>query len=284
MKIFKQNKAELTTQQIVLLIILIASFLIILLFFFRLNLGEETQKEICHNSVVLKGKAGFSGGSLDCRTNYVCISGGKECEGITPTETIKVNMNPNPTTKKTKEDLIKDQVLKSIAEEMADCWWQFGEGKVDYIGLDVEGATIGNVNCAVCSIIKFDERIKDNTEETTISNLYNYLALTKKDNSQTYLYYLTKKNTYDGEIPSFSEKIDFSEKYVVVTGITKLNALKSIANFAGISLDSFNDVFFSFWPVSKTPKYEDYGPFPATIVKQSEIRSKIGCDNFITKA
>ena len=48
------TRAELTTQQIVGLIILIISFVIILYFIFALNLGETTDKEICHNSVALR--------------------------------------------------------------------------------------------------------------------------------------------------------------------------------------------------------------------------------------
>ena len=49
----KDKKGALTTQQIVLLIILIASFVVILYFFMSAELGEESEKEICHNSVVI---------------------------------------------------------------------------------------------------------------------------------------------------------------------------------------------------------------------------------------
>ena len=66
MKKIKNSRGELTTQQIVLLIILITSFTIILFFFFKLNLGEETDKELCHNSVVLKGSLPSDLTSLNC--------------------------------------------------------------------------------------------------------------------------------------------------------------------------------------------------------------------------
>ena len=55
MKFLKNKKGEMTTQQIVLLIILIASFAVILGFLFKLNFGAESEKDICHNSVVLRG-------------------------------------------------------------------------------------------------------------------------------------------------------------------------------------------------------------------------------------
>ena len=76
----KNHKGELTTQQIVTLIILVVSFAVILFLIFRLNLGETTQKEICHNSVLMKAKSLPGTGYLDCKTNYVCISGGGECD------------------------------------------------------------------------------------------------------------------------------------------------------------------------------------------------------------
>ena len=148
MKKIKNSRGELTTQQIVLLIILITSFSIILFFFFKLNLGEETQKTICHNSVILKGSlvSSLRGGNLDCRTNYLCISGGEECEGINPTITKEVDLS--------KPDA-KEVIMKTVADEMADCWWMFGEGKIDYVG-DYIGT-----HCAVCSIIEFDESLKE---------------------------------------------------------------------------------------------------------------------------
>ena len=48
----KPKKAEMTTQQIVILIILIIGFAVILFFLFRLNLGQESDKQLCYNSVM----------------------------------------------------------------------------------------------------------------------------------------------------------------------------------------------------------------------------------------
>ena len=236
----KNKKGELTTQQIVMLIILITSFTIILFFLFRLNLGEVSNKEICHNSVVLKGKSIISG-NLDCRTNYVCISSGDECEGINPTQTIEVD--PKNET----------QVLKAIADEMVDCWWMFGEGKVDYEGEDWSGH-----HCAVCSSVKFDERLKEN--EISYNDLFKYLEKTKKDDSQTYLYYLfgvfkssdfVDKSEYIKE--NYNDPFSFDEKYSIITGL----------NPNWPSPDAIIPVYF---------------------IKTSDL-SKSSCDNFdITKA
>jgi len=142
MRIIKlDRKAELTTQQIVTIIILIVSFGVILFFLFRLNLGSTSDSEICHNSVVLKGKSTLAG-SLDCKTDYICITSDGTCEKMT-----------KPKIEEVKSD--KD-VYKILADNMADCWWMFGEGKIDYVGDDITP----NLYCSICSQIAFDNSLK----------------------------------------------------------------------------------------------------------------------------
>ena len=208
MKKIKNSRGELTTQQIVLLIILVTSFSIILFFFFKLNLGEETQKTICRNSVILKGNSVIKSGNLDCRINYLCISGGEDCEGINPTETVEVDISN------------KEEIMESIANEMADCWWQFGEGKVDYVG-----SYIGT-HCAVCSTIAFDESLKEIT--ITYKELFEFLEKNKKDGSQTYLEYLfgvSKADSFVSDNDYITKNYDvpfsFDERYSIITGRNK---------------------------------------------------------------
>ena len=84
--IFKKNRrGEMTSQQIVILIILIASFAVLLFFLFRLNLGSETEKEVCHNSVVARGSSVIPTEAvpLDCKRSYVCITEDGTCESMT---------------------------------------------------------------------------------------------------------------------------------------------------------------------------------------------------------
>lgn len=206
------KKGELTTQQIVLLVILIVSFVIILFFFSRLNLKDESQKQICHNSVVLKDKSLVGTTPLDCRTNYVCISGGGKCDGITPSQTYEVNPKN------------KSQILRAVVMEMSDCWWQFGEGKLDYVGVGNKG--VGINTCAVCSIVKFDKTIQDNAGEITYSDLINELNK-PKDKTETYLKYLygvdSPKELYEtfenikDDVDS-GRKIPLNGKFMIRTG------------------------------------------------------------------
>ena len=182
---FKQNKkGELTTQQLVTIIILIASFVIILFLLYRLNLGQTTDKEICRNSVFDQQQS-LTAGPLNCKTNYLCISGGDKCTAISQTSEASIDTSPNDVGK------IKNQTFEALAKEMSDCWWEFGEGKVDY----VKGAFSHNVVCAVCTISGFDDKVQKKLPSFTYSEFYNYLQTTKKTESQTYLQYLYAVNS-----------------------------------------------------------------------------------------
>jgi len=211
-KIFK--KGELTTQQLVMIIILILSFAIILFFIFRLNLGGTTNKEICHDSVVKKSNAvlGKFTGEIKCKTSYTCISAGEKCDEITATNTVSVDANN------------KDEIFKAIADEMTNCWWMFGEGKLNYGG-----------GCAICSYIDFDDKVE--TEEISYKQFLDYLTKPRniQSSNENYLFYLYGVSSlnslfsikpiwklgYDADI-----KIPLQGKFIIMTGKVKKGILK----------------------------------------------------------
>ena len=183
----KSKKADITTQQIVLLIILIASFAVILFFIFRLNLGKTSAKEVCYNSVITRSSAVLPQDAipLNCQTSYICISKDGTCEKMSGSREIK----------KVKTE---DDIYNLLANEMADCWWMFGEGKVNYIGKEF----IADRYCSICTQISFDDSIKEISDtggskifangEIDKKKLYEYLAKTNiSDKKMSYLDYLT---------------------------------------------------------------------------------------------
>lgn len=270
------KRGELTTQQLVTIIILIISFVVILFLIFRLNPGETTDKEICHNSVAMKGQSVLNSGALDCKTSYVCISGGDDCEGFNPSITIDINMNQE-------DQKVEGDIMKAIADEMSDCWWMFGEGKVDYVGLDVKGTTIGKMNCALCSIISFDEKIQKK-EIGNYLDFYTYLKSTNKEGGKSYMYYLYNTNNIDDlGIINANEPFELNNQYVVLTGIADQGVLKKTGNFFFSGFDLFNNIFVSFLKLPRLAENKDYGPIPVFIVDKSKIDQQ-GCDDFLTKA
>lgn len=141
------KKGELTTTQIVMIIILVTSFAIILFFIFRLNLRQESVKDVCHNSVVLRGNAALPGAKitipLNCRQAYVCVTADGTCERMGSYD-YKLDVDT------------KDELYRALAEEMASCWWTYGEGKINYVG----GGWTSKNYCSICSQLRFDDSIK----------------------------------------------------------------------------------------------------------------------------
>ncbi len=245
----KDKKGELTTKQIVTLIVLITSFIIILFLIFRLNLGQTTDAEICHNSVVLKGKTPLSG-PLDCKTQYVCISREGDCMDFSATEKISVEN--------------REEIMKAIADKMASCWNTFGEGKIDYADADA----FEKVACSICSITGFDNALK---EEQPISykEFYDYLKNTKKTNFQTYLQYIYSTDTLEDFGEEFNPNsyfdniLRFDKKYFILTGLAEEGILTPR---------------WKIWDTKFTPQ-------PVVILENTEENyNLVGCDEFLTKA
>ncbi len=200
------KKGELTTQQIVVLIVLVASFAIILFFIFRLNLGQETDKEICHNSVIMRGKSILPSDTipLKCKRQYVCISEDGSCESLTKPEVIKVKT--------------KKEVYGALANQLAECWWMFGEGKINYVGKDI----LPKIYCSICSQIAFDDSVKEEIfngkDFFDKKNLYEYMEETERSDGKTYSSYLGigKFSKFKGNFGNIS----LDEYYYSLTGIT----------------------------------------------------------------
>lgn len=238
------------------IIIFVVSFiLIVLIFFVNWNPRSETNKQICHDSVVFKATTKNLIGELNCRTDYVCISGGGGCRGIEPTYTIKVNLNN------------KEEIMMMIAEEMANCWWMFGEGKLNFIGLG-EIQVLPRTKCGICSIISFDDKILAENYQITYKEFYQYLNTIEIKESETYFHYM-----YDSySIGEFQEKSSFGvdidntpiisdDVYAVLTGYKK-----------GIKLMEDG----KFFPEPSQIIYPHY-------IKSDEVDST-GCRDFVTMA
>jgi hypothetical protein len=211
-----RKRGEMTTQQIVTLIVVIVSFAVILFFMFRLNLGETTDEELCHNSVLTRGSAVVAAEAfpLKCHRKYICINNGGDCEGLT-----------NPEIKEVRS---LDETYQVLADEMANCWWMFGEGRVNYVGGDLTH----NNYCSICSQIYFDDSLKTLEEigdkKISKDGFYKFLENNNIDKTNTYAEYLFGGNNLDAIKKESLEKhgvgsfgdIEIGDQYFVIMGIT----------------------------------------------------------------
>lgn len=223
-----KTKGEITTQQIVLLIILLVSFIVILFLLFRLNIGKQSDSEICHNSVTMRANPiSKDAVPLKCSRTYVCITKEGGCEGMTKPDVKKV---------KTAEEL-----YGVLAEEMANCWWMFGEGKVNY----VTNTMTKNNYCSICNQILFDSSLKDikgkdgknvfTDGKISKDAFYDYLSKTKTSSNITYAQYFFRTSDMNRLKSELSKQtkgpvsfgtITIGKQYFVVMGITsEINTL-----------------------------------------------------------
>lgn len=127
-----------------------------------------------------------------------------------------------------------EEIYGVLAEQMADCWWMFGEGKIDYVGKDF---FLKDNYCSVCSQIGFDNSIKEIEgvgEQISKDKLYEYLSKTKMPNSEiNYAEYFFGTNDInmlkrvalkaeDGSTVSVGTfgNIDLDKQHFVLMGIT----------------------------------------------------------------
>jgi len=229
-----KNKKGVTTKALVTWIVLIVSFIILLLLFFRLDLGKETEQDTCHYSVVARATAISSTNllkeaiPLNCKTQYICISEDGTCEKLTSPEIEKV---------KTKEE-----IYEVLANQLSECWWMFGEGKIDYVGKEL---LANNLYCSLCSQIAFDDSLMNIEElesgEINRYNFYEYLAKTEMSSEEvTYWDYLYGENS--------PEEISAT----ISSGTTNLENTDTIATMCN-SLCETEDVSFCYSQTVLTP-------------------------------
>jgi len=222
-----EKKGEITSQQIVLLIVLIVSFAVILFFIFRLNLGKTSDAEVCHNSVVTRGSGVIPKESipLTCKTSYICITKDGSCEKMTNPEIKKVST--------------ANDVYDVLANQMADCWWMFGEGKLNYVGKTFNS----DLYCSICSQVIFDNSLTMfQNGQINQNDFYDYLSIAKmSDQNISYLDYLVGlksskaiSDTLKANNSNFGT-INLDKQYYIMMGIfSKVGVVKWVAGGVAI--------------------------------------------------
>ncbi len=140
---------------------------------------ERDPVELCKLSVVAKAGTTYAGAELtspfkdlNCQTTRITISE-KGIKSSKPGED-----------KKFSDDKTKNSnfVKKVIADELHDCWYQFGEGKINFWG-DFDSGK----RCVICSDIRFDDSAKDkNKLPPTIEDFGKYLFTEFKPGTSYY--------------------------------------------------------------------------------------------------
>jgi len=196
------KKRGVTVQStIIVLIILIISAAILLLFLRGIPYNELAQKEACHQSAIFRSKEiiGLQPGQdlmpLNCKTSEITLGSSN-----------------------------KERLKEEIANQMYDCWWMLGEGRLDFFS-ETMWREIGmfgtsKAGCVICSIIHFEDNLK---EEPKKLDLLRYLDETKVPGKEfTYLeYFIGQENTHLDphlSIESSTTEDDLAVVYMSIKG------------------------------------------------------------------
>ena len=194
----KIKKGELTSTQLISIILIVVGLVIISFFIYQLNWTGNVDREVCHQSVIIRGTLpdkwwldtkDYS--PLTCKTKKMCFSDNLIQKGSCSNpnlgdkfDTIRIGSNLE-----TQDNSIKT----TIAREMADCWSMMGEGKLQVFKRDLASLT-NRQRCVVCSIIDFQDSVK--TKNTEVDGMGLYLMSHLVPNTdKAYWAYLTRSNS-----------------------------------------------------------------------------------------
>jgi len=193
-----EKQGEFMSSKFVSIALLLIGFIIVMLIFPALLNEKEVDREICHDSVLLRGALPDNlnlkeVANLKCTTRKVCLTsktfGKGDCKDEKgfekgEYETIRVS---------TGED-----VNRFVARELAGCWSMMGNGEIQIFTRE----NSQKKSCVVCSRISFDKELKAELKNE-VDGLGNYMLTHEVPNqNMSYFKYLT------GSTPTeFSENL-----------------------------------------------------------------------------
>ncbi|MBT4135385.1 hypothetical protein HOD75_02410 [archaeon] len=158
-------------------LVLVISLAVILLLYYGIDWSSNSDKKICHQSIVLRSSVTLGDlptqeiVPLNCKTEKICLNRGDKCSEFGFEEKIrreKISSN---------EDKAKEDVLELFANELYDCHDTVGRGLLQFM----PKTWSSNSYCLMCSRIALDEESKELVKEITYLELYAYMKNKKVD-------------------------------------------------------------------------------------------------------
>ncbi len=184
----RQKKAEVSFLTVIIVTLIVIVVIGAVMLKAGIIFGSKVDRETCRNSVVLASArlAGVTGlpVELQCKTNYLLFKDkGIYIDNRKLTDTDNYDSMGDWAE-------VQDKTKMVIANQMRDCWYEFGEGTLDVFPL---GKYTTQKHCVVCTRIKFDDSFKNKAKEDKIVGIVDWLKNNKIDKDTTYLDYLQKR-------------------------------------------------------------------------------------------
>jgi hypothetical protein len=176
-----KNKKGIETKMLIGLLLLLVGFGIVVMLYYRVNFPSVVDKQVCTESVNLRGIASGVAGStgesfvaLKCKTEKVCITSGLvggTCEENFGKESVVQAKIKNSA-------LGINQSAKVISDKVLSCWDMMGQGRLSLFssGWKAQFGLGKNIysSCVICSRIAFDMKNTANVDKTQV-NVYDYM-------------------------------------------------------------------------------------------------------------
>lgn len=183
------KRGEMSSQMIVSLVLLLVGFVIILSILPGLFSGINKDREVCHQSVLLRATTqidslGMGGLSLNCKTQKYCLTSKGVIQGLisrSGEDSCDSVFKGSKEVKNIKVETKKD-IEKFISEQVIDCWLMMGEGKLSLFTPSIAerlGFKTVSSSCIICSRIAFSENLDISEEELKNIDVYGYMRENK---------------------------------------------------------------------------------------------------------
>jgi hypothetical protein len=194
-----KNKKGIETKMLIGLLLLLVGFGIVVMLYYRVNFPSVVDKQVCTESVNLRGIASGVAGSigesfvaLKCKTEKVCITSGLvggTCEENFGKESVVQAKIKNSA-------LGINQSAKVISDKVLSCWDMMGQGRLSLFssGWKAQFGLGKNIysSCVICSRIAFDMKNTANVDKTQV-NVYDYMIRHKVPGKEfTYAGYIAE--------------------------------------------------------------------------------------------
>lgn len=163
---------------------------------------KGTDLEVCQTTVAAadKLKSGTGGVlqfvEIDCPTQHITIKAdgayrrslrSKDQTRYLSSSQVEQRLKNRGIPKPTEKEIAIELGDYVVANEMAVCWNEFGEGALNPFK---SGVLVSDDRCVTCAVIDFDESYRKAVGDSSIKGFTNYLKEVHKDDSKTYYEYL----------------------------------------------------------------------------------------------
>lgn len=190
------NKKGSTSWYVISMILAILALAIFALIIYAFPWSETSNRELCHESVLLKATmpdyllvSPKDAISVRCKSKKICVTsksfGKGECTTLQGDyTTMRVSGNDNE---------VKEKIQMFLAREMADCWNMMGQGNLEIFTREKSWTIDAFSQGVICSRIEFDKEFlrKYDDMSKNFTGLSRYMITHKvPENNVSYMDYL----------------------------------------------------------------------------------------------